>query len=90
MFEFLKLFQEHSDSLSKLPQMLKNWDDFLGFLRKKLDRIDERIDGIDSKLQYLIDGPPAITPSIHSAILAEAMNDPRNRIAASDLRSSSQ
>jgi hypothetical protein len=77
MLEFLKLFAEHQKTLVELPQALENWAKFLTFLRAKLDRVDERLDAIDSKLQVMIDGPPTITPRMHEDVIKWSRDDPR-------------
>ena len=73
-----KLLGENGEAISRLPAFFDEWLKFMHSIGRKLDRVDERLDGVDSKLQMLLNGPQLVTPELHAVVAEWAVDDPRN------------
>ena len=85
-FNFMTMFS--GENLARLQTFFARGEALMNKIETSLERIDMRLDGIDSKLTTIVDGfPPAVTETVLSDGIFMSQNDPRNQdvIATSTL-----
>src|SRR5208283_3624326 len=78
-----KMIGENGEAIARLPQFFDEWLRFMQRIGAQLERIEMRLDMIDSKLQSLL-VENNLTPELHATVMQMAQNDPRNMIGGLD------